>query len=1012
MIRVILLLTLLFISACDMNPRCIDASDFGKPSGMPAVNGEDVEPRFGPESDYNFFQKTWSSFTGYVLTGDDLIIRVKGAWSPWGVNLLNRDDNSCGRISKVCDFDEDFTQQIVDGYEGYEFSQNVTCDDGTSQPNICWFPYGIGVYVGFSNNPRIGLEVLRHLASPPYRTLEGDGWKFTIPAAQLEEIKTAIGVEKWESVRVYIRIHDNNYDDNIKGCIDEGEDGSAILNPTDGQITKCETPMELIFQSGARREEPGFLETAARIFMDPAKDIIRTSYEAYIESDTYQNIFYLCSLLFIVFTAIGYFTAFIQVSIHTLWQLIFRFTIVFALLSPDGWEFFNTYVVTLFWDGSAELASLVIDAFNSSVASVYQVTSSGTIDSSVLENVDDSVAMFVSYPLNSKIMALLFSHGLGWLMIVALYFSFYVFIFAMLKLTVIFIIIYVTIMVLLSIAPVFIIFSLFKFTRDNYFETWLKSLISVAIQPMMLFVFIGIFLSIISHFLYEMLYYKACWRDVFSLVFFDVEFWKVTDIFDYNDGNPIPSEDGLQIEFTDIFLLFVSAMIIRYITEQVPQVAERIGGGFSLAKISSGVMAMGKTLEYFGEEVVKTTSKSAWRRTGGRALSGMVEKAAPRVVSKYAHKWSGGLINKTKDAKMAKAQKMLRAELKSKGWKDDDIKKAMKSGKLKDKLNNYLATEKAKEMRYGTKSLNPLKIAGGVKNEIMDNIKMSMQKAQLRAQGKKLTKGMKKKLKEGMIKKELAKVKKGKGADEIKDKTNKMFDDKFANQDLRDSVAELRGEVDAGEKSISNDAELRTALADKMRDKGYDDNAINEAIDRDLGSSTKTDKDGNETTKYSSDSRIAAEFKDAVGKEGDAAGSGGKDPHRETQGGTSSIDTDDVDTGGESLDGEVVARDDSGDPDGVAGGVDDDTNIDDGDADLADSERALIDNGDDDEGETKALAITDGGGDQAGGDEEGGALAITDGDSGSGSVDDEGEGGSGSSGNASGRTGGDINDID
>jgi len=873
---IIFLITLLLISSCDTSPRCIDASDFGQPQALAAVQGEDVEARFGEDSDYSFFQKTWSSYTGYTLTGSDLVIRIQGAWSPWPEILLEDATNSCGRVHKVCTLGDSNAYDFVAVGDGYRFAQNTTlsCTDA-SEPNICWFPNGIGVYVGLSYSPRTGLEVLYHLADPVYASQSGGSWRFTLPGSELEEIKDAIGVNNFSSVKVYIRVHDNDYDDNINGCIATSSDGVSIANPVDGDISLCETPMDLFFESGARREDPGFLENAARIFMDPAKGIIETSYKAYIESPTYQNIFYSVQLLFIVFTAIGYFTAFLQLSIHAIWGLFFRFAIISTLLHPNGWEFFNEYVVTLFWDGSAHLANIVLNAFGESISNQDFITNFSigeTIDASILQNVDNSIGMFVSYAVNSKIMALLFSDALGWLLIVALYFAFYIFIFAMLKLTVIFIFIFITITILLSMAPVFILFAFFKYTREAYFEKWLQSLISVSIQPMMLFVFIGIFLSIINYFLMDMLYFKACWENVFSLIFFDVGFWEVGTVYNYNDGSPEVSDDGLQIAFVDIFMLFLGAMIIRYVTEQVPQVAEKIGGGFSMAEISQGVMAIGKTMEYLGEEMVKTTAGSAWKRTGGAALSAGVNKFAPKIVSKYAHKLSGGLINKTDTARMAKAKKAVRADLASKGWKDKEIKDALKSGKLKGKLKEQMKNEVAKDDRYGRKSLNPLKIAEGIRNEIMDNVRLSMEKAQKRAAGKKFTKDDKRKLRKGFIKGELKKANSDpKTAEKLEKRADAAFNNKFGKEDLRDSVRELK---DSG-KNVQTSGELNSALLDKMKDKGYDEKSAQGLIDADTGKGkgneagsveNAVDKAAGGTSDKPLSSRIRAEFGDLPDK--------------------------------------------------------------------------------------------------------------------------------------------------
>ncbi len=132
------------------------------------------------------------------------------------------------------------------------------------------------------------------------------------------------------------------------------------INPDHGQIEKCDTPMEILFITGARIEEAGFLEEAARVFMDPAEDIIKLSYNAYLNSSTYSNSISYLFNSFVIFIAVGYLLGFLNLSIHSIIQLTIRYAIIAALLNPNGgWEFFSEYVVTIFKDGSVILANMV-----------------------------------------------------------------------------------------------------------------------------------------------------------------------------------------------------------------------------------------------------------------------------------------------------------------------------------------------------------------------------------------------------------------------------------------------------------------------------------------------------------------------------------------------------------------------------------------------------------------------------------------------------------------------------
>ena len=243
--KIAFLLIFLTLFSCDrFNPRCVDASDFGQPIGSPGVGGNDVNPRFGQASEYDYFDKTKSDYTGFILTGDELIVRIKGAWSPWSSEIVAMGE-TCGRVDKVCSLSSDFTAMSFDGWDGHRFHANETCSDNLPKSNICWFPYGLGIYLGFSNDPSIGLEILHHLVDPTYYALENGNWKFKLPESEIDNIRQAIGVDKFSSVRIYLRAHDNSYIDNVNGCIVDDTNGKPKLNPVDGDIYECATPMEL-----------------------------------------------------------------------------------------------------------------------------------------------------------------------------------------------------------------------------------------------------------------------------------------------------------------------------------------------------------------------------------------------------------------------------------------------------------------------------------------------------------------------------------------------------------------------------------------------------------------------------------------------------------------------------------------------------------------------------------------------------------------------------------------------
>jgi type IV secretory pathway VirB6-like protein len=862
MIKYIIITLLTILLASCGEPDCIDANDFGEPKVLLNPQGEYIEPRIEDNNDFNFLEVTKSTYTGHSLNGEELRIVVSGAWSPWSEQELKNYMYSChsdyisnddGKTpielvnkvkQRVCKEDRDFTPSSAEGFVGHKFEQIIECDNNTFQNNLCWFPYGWGVMIGFSKDPEFGKEYLIHLG-PRMRT-EGRKKVARIRMDELVRIKSSLSVSDWGSIKIYLRVHDNNYSDNVNGCIKKDIDGSyPKLEPEDGDIYFCNKPMQFIFTDGVYNDKPGFLEGAAQAFLDPSEKLIESFYQAFINSSNYKNIFYLCSVLFVVLLPIGFFTAYLQLSLQQLTVIIIRFAIISTLLSPNGWDFFDKYVKSFFWNGSNNLAKLIVDTTKLSVSdktSTIDIRIGSTIDSSVLRSADDSLEMLFSSAVNSKLMALMFSHKFGILIIIAMYFAFYIFIFSILKLAVILIFLFISMSILLSIAPVFLIFALFQYTREQYFEKWLQALISVSLQPMMLFTFFGLFLVVVNSYLHDMLYFEACWKTLINLLIIKLKFWKVNQA--YGPADPVTGTremiDGTpRVEFIDILLLFLSAMVIRYVTEKVPEISEKIAGGFSLGAINDIVNKTISGVEKFGEEFTKATAGSIWERTGGKALSKAVDKYAPSVISKHAHKLSFGLINKTKTAQLASAKKSLEAKLKAKGWNKKGIDEAMKSGKLDKKLSKELMKEKARSKRYGLDTKNPFKIGVGALRQLQDNIKNS---AVIAASGNMSSK-QKRKLKEGNYASEMKKLGSGKDT-EAMEKINKqaeeLIDNKFGKVDLMDTAKEIKEEMNKNGDKISSKENIENEIRERMMEKGYSQEKVDALLDNDKKSKNST----------------------------------------------------------------------------------------------------------------------------------------------------------------------------
>jgi type IV secretory pathway VirB6-like protein len=823
-IKFLVFLSILLLISCDVSFRCIKADDFGQPTGSPAILGDNVKSRLVGSSSYNFIQKTNSTYTGFVLTDGqgDLELIIKGAYSPWGKDFLKKgvceegrqninDKNKGEYYGKICNLTNDFESKTlskkVGSLQGLSFKSQVVCSDGSKKQNICWFDKGLGIYLGFSNDPTNGQELLYHLA---LHHLDND--KFIIDSNELNFIKSSLQVDNWLSIKVYLRVHDNYYGDNITGC--KGLDNTIVSN----KIRPCNTPIEILFLNRVTKEDTGFLEGAAQSFIDSIRGFIKTSYDSYINSSVYKNIFTIVWILFFAFMGIGFFVGVLQFSKAELTTIMLRFAVITALLSPDGWNFFNDYIVTGIFALSSDLSSLVLNATNDAVFlnNTGFSISSGNMDVSMLSELDKIFDMLTSPALHAKVVALLFSHEIGFIMILCLYFVFLALITALIQFTVIFIFIFINLTILLSLAPIFILFAVFKYTRNNYFQPWLQSLVGSAIQPIMLFVFLGLFLSIINYLLIDILYYKACWRSILDLIFFDIGFWKVEQAYDYNNGKPI-AIDSPNISLIKVLVLYLSALLIRYVTDMVPKIADKISGGISIEGTAAATNKMVASNAKFIEKVASATTKVLAKRTVGRGVGYLADSALPYELAKY--------IPGSSAKKIHKAKKRVINNLKKKGWSQNQIDEGFKDGTLNNKLRDELAYQVAKKAKYS----GPI----GLAREVFDKYRASTEKEKIQSSGGKLTKAKKRSIKEQYLKDSIQAVKNDRDSDggsKLDDMLNQTIGRQGGDADLGRVVREL---ADEGRSIYDSKDSRDKALKEKMVEKGYSEDVADMLIKKD-----------------------------------------------------------------------------------------------------------------------------------------------------------------------------------
>lgn len=351
------------------------------------------------------------------------------------------------------------------------------------------------------------------------------------------------------------------------------------------------------------------------------KDIVNDSTErlfnAFVESTAYQSAVYGAATLMIVIFGVGFVIGVIQPSFGQVLVRLIKLGIILTLVSPGGWGFFQHYMVTFFNDGTDQL--------------VLGVTSIGTgmppPEGASPFYQFDRLAEFLIQP--DTIVAILGSvlaggpYGLmmGGLMV----FAFWGFIQLLIDALRIYAVSYVARALLLGLAPIFFVFLLFEKTKQ-LFMTWLNALLSLSLQPILLFTFLSFFMVLIESASQDMLSTEFCWTEFKSGEGTTNKwaFWRPTDA----NGNPIRGEMTWQgtveciakgeslgtakcPEFPMNIIDILSFLILVYLAQRFAKVIERIAN--ELANTYIALDTGGR----FDQFMAKNESREAIGRTGG-----------------------------------------------------------------------------------------------------------------------------------------------------------------------------------------------------------------------------------------------------------------------------------------------------------------------------------------------------------------------------------------------------------
>lgn len=360
------------------------------------------------------------------------------------------------------------------------------------------------------------------------------------------------------------------------------------------------------------------------VLFDEDKGVLKKLYNALIAQSNFISIVRALLALYIASTGLFYIMGLVQMDRNDMFKRLIKASLVLTVISPTSWEFFSVHFFKLFIDGGIELIARIISGSMTGVFSASALESNPAIIFSVF---DGPFTMLTSSETWTKIGVLALTGVMGFVMAFIVMVSVVYYLIALAKTTLMFLMSSVIIALLLFMAPLFISMMLFRVTYQ-YFDSWVKFLISFTLQPVMLFACIAIFNILLLICLYTTLGFTVCPICLLNLNVADLFDWCIIDFYQILPFSHTP------IDVTDAFAIppgALAAVMMLIIVNAMYTFCDLIIGvcnfivmGYSaqttdLSAISAGAGESIKGAVGFGKAAMSKRKNSQETDSKGRA---------------------------------------------------------------------------------------------------------------------------------------------------------------------------------------------------------------------------------------------------------------------------------------------------------------------------------------------------------------------------------------------------------
>ncbi|WFW29841.1 MAG: type IV secretion system protein [Wolbachia endosymbiont of Menacanthus eurysternus] len=556
----------ILITSCNKNdmpfPRCISADYFGPepitisahfPIGHNAFfpeseNKKQINPETN-EIDYSFHHDQvvkWKD-TEFETNGNDLIVRINGAWTSWNDKKTKSENYSLQSLEQIkytAKFENKQNNNLPDPHlicnsyklnniqkpsnnlntncAGYNYSDEGNNIKNTISHRTCWFTNGYGAYFLFKRpgdkNPNESLKSMHNPDSPTIHldyntTTENENGLFILRKGDKTKLrdKSCNSLELEKGWKIYVKILDKHYLNNVGGY--SFEFLSGVQKPSNFNFfdyiynyLKC---VLLINNKNCKK-----------YFLTNKPAAAQTIFQNIVEKSVSFHNFVLSSLiLFIIITSLLYLFGMIQEIKHDILIRMMKITLIIVLISPGSFKFFYNHFLVLFVEGLEYILNLITN-FNSNINTDNSLLPNENYEETHIELFNFMNIMFnkfFSYSVWRKFAALLsYQMWTSVLIIPAILGGIILYFLLCVYAYIIFLSGFIGIAFLIAIMPIFLISILFS-PLKSLFEGWIKFCISFCLQSIMIFTLLSLLAEMIMDTFYRNLGFTVCynkWLDI------------------------------------------------------------------------------------------------------------------------------------------------------------------------------------------------------------------------------------------------------------------------------------------------------------------------------------------------------------------------------------------------------------------------------------------------------------------------------------------------------------------